>query len=131
MTDGFMCQPTHCVFLCKYLSTYVFPTHIPTHNCKINLYLPLLIPFQMSCHDMSFVVCRSTLKSLGVILGGGLNIRSYNIGPCGPLDTTKLQNVSIFHLIIYYPPIYPHNSNFHFTKTLLSYFRLLVIFGYI
>ena len=46
--DGFICKPTHCViFLCKYLSTYFFLTHIPTHNCKVNLYLTLLIPFQM------------------------------------------------------------------------------------
>ena len=73
--DGFICQPTHCVFLCKYLSTYFFLTHILTHTCKFNLYLPLLIPFQMFCHDMSFVDCHSTVKSLGVILGGGLNIK--------------------------------------------------------
>ena len=36
-----------CVFLCKYLLTYLFLTHIPTHTCKLNLYLPLPIPFQM------------------------------------------------------------------------------------
>ena len=40
-------QPTDCVFLCKYLSTYFFLTHIPTHKCKLNLYLPLPILFQM------------------------------------------------------------------------------------
>ena len=33
--------------LCKYLSTYLFLTHIPTHKCKLNLYLPLPIPFQI------------------------------------------------------------------------------------
>ena len=40
-------QTSYCVFLCKYLSTYFFLTHIPTHKCKLNLYLPLPIPFQM------------------------------------------------------------------------------------
>ena len=34
-------------FLCKYLSTYFFLTHIPTHKRKLNLYLPLPIPFQI------------------------------------------------------------------------------------
>ena len=34
-------------FLCKYISTYFFLTHIPTHKCKLNLYLPLPIPFQI------------------------------------------------------------------------------------
>ena len=28
----------YCVLLCKYISTYFFLTHIPTHNCKLNLY---------------------------------------------------------------------------------------------
>ena len=43
---------------------------------KLNLYLPLLIPFQMLfVKKMAFFPFRSTLKSLGVILGGGLNIK--------------------------------------------------------
>ena len=47
-TDGLSANPLIvCVFLCKYLSTYLFLTHIPTHTCKLNLYLPLPIPFQM------------------------------------------------------------------------------------
>ena len=49
--------------------------------------------------------------------------------PLHPPNKTKLQNVSIFHIIISYPPIYPQNSNLHFTKTLHSYFRLLLSFG--
>ena len=40
-SDSFICWPTHCVYLCKYISTYLFLTHIPTHKCKLNLYLPL------------------------------------------------------------------------------------------
>ena len=43
---------------------------------KFNLYLPLLIPFHMLfIKKMAFFPFRSTLKSLGVILGGGLNIK--------------------------------------------------------
>ena len=76
-TDDLSANPLIvCVFLCKYLSTYFFLTHIPTHNCKLNLYLPLPIPFQMLfSRNMAFFYFRSTLKSLGVILGGGLNIK--------------------------------------------------------
>ena len=63
-------------FLCKYLSTYLFLTHIPTHKCKLNLYLPLPIPLQMLfVENMVLLPFRSTLKSLGVILGGGFNIK--------------------------------------------------------
>ena len=40
-------EPTDCVLLCKYLSTYFFLSHIPTHKWKLNFYLPLPIPFQM------------------------------------------------------------------------------------
>ena len=66
----------HCVFLCKYISTYFFLTHIPTHKWKLNLYLPLPVPFQMLfIKNMAFLPFRSTLKSLGVILGGGLNTK--------------------------------------------------------
>ena len=71
-----VCQNFYCLCLCKYLSTYFFLTHIPTHNCKLNLYLPLPIPFQMLfIKNMVFLPFRSTLKSLGVILGGGLNTK--------------------------------------------------------
>ena len=41
------CQSSYCVCLCKYISTYFFLTHIPTHKWKLNLYLPLPIPFQI------------------------------------------------------------------------------------
>ena len=62
--------------LCKYFQTYLFLTHIPTQKCKFNLYLPLPFPFQMLfIANMTFLTFRSTLKSLGVILGGGLNIK--------------------------------------------------------
>ena len=47
MPTPLMCQTSYCVLLCKYLSTYFFLTHIPTHKCKLNLYLPLPIPFQI------------------------------------------------------------------------------------
>ena len=40
--------------LCKYLSTYFFLTHIPSQKCKLNLYLPLPIPFQI-IHVCDFV----------------------------------------------------------------------------
>ena len=40
-------QSSYCVCLCKYISTYFFLTHIPTHKWKLNLYLPLPIPFQI------------------------------------------------------------------------------------
>ena len=69
-------QSSYCVCLCKYISTFFFLTHIPTHKCKLNLYLPLPIPFQMLfIENMVLVAFHSTLKSLGVILGGGLNIK--------------------------------------------------------
>ena len=42
-----VCQTSYCVLLCNYLSTYFFLTHIPTHKRKLNLYLPLPIPFQI------------------------------------------------------------------------------------
>ena len=63
-------------FLCKYLSKYFFLTNIPAHKSKLNLYLPLPIPFQiLFSWNMEHFYFRSTLKSLGVILGGGLNIK--------------------------------------------------------
>ena len=69
-------QSSYCVCLCKYISTYFFLTHIPTHKWKLNLYLPLPIPFQiLFSRNMQYFYYRSTLKSLGVILGGGLNIK--------------------------------------------------------
>ena len=40
-------QSSYCVCLCKYISTYFFLTHISTHKWKLNLYLPLPIPFQI------------------------------------------------------------------------------------
>ena len=40
-------QSSYCVCLCKYISTYFFLTHIPTHKWKLNLYLPLPILFQI------------------------------------------------------------------------------------
>ena len=45
-----------CVLLCKYISTYFFITHIPTHKCKFNLYLPLPIPFQI-IHVFDCCIC--------------------------------------------------------------------------
>ena len=59
-------QSSYCVCLCKYLSTYFFLTHIPTHKWKLNFYLPLPIPFQMLfVENMVFVAFRSTLKIPG------------------------------------------------------------------
>ena len=76
MPATLVCQSSYSVFLCKYISTHLFLTHIPTHKCKLNLYLPLPIPFQMLFFEkMVFLPFHSTLKSLGVILGGGLNIK--------------------------------------------------------
>ena len=47
-TDGLSANPLIvCVFLCKYLSTYLFLIHIPAHKWKLNFYLPLPIPFQI------------------------------------------------------------------------------------
>ena len=69
-------QNSYCLCLCKYLSTYFFITYIPTHNWKLHLYLPFPIPFQMLfVENMVVISFCSTLKSLGVILGGGLNIK--------------------------------------------------------
>ena len=69
-------QNSYCLCLCKYLSTYFFITYIPTHKWKLHLYLPFPIPFQMLfVENMVVISFRSTLKSLGVILGGGLNIK--------------------------------------------------------
>ena len=74
--DFVLLQPTDCLFLCKYLSTYFYLTHIPTHKWKLNFYLLLPIPFQILFpQNMQYFYFRSTLKSLGVILGGGLNIK--------------------------------------------------------
>ena len=69
-------QSSYCVCLCKYISTYFFLTHILTHKWNLNLYLPLPIPFQiLFSRNMQYFYYCSTLKSLGVILGGGLNIK--------------------------------------------------------
>ena len=69
-------QSSYCVCLCKYISTYFFLTHIPTHKWKLNLYLPLPIPFQiLFSRNMQYFYYHSTLKSPGMILGGGLNIK--------------------------------------------------------
>ena len=72
----------HCIFfrinphVSKHHASCLHSVTIPTHKWKLNLYLPLPIPFQiLFSRNMQYFYYRSTLKSLGVILGGGLNIK--------------------------------------------------------
>ena len=103
---------THCFIVYSCVSIFQLIsslTHIPTHNCKLNLYLTLPIPFQML-----FFVCE-----LFFCVGSGRM----------PLDTsasevdTVFSCVSIFQLISSLPTYPPTTVNLTYTYPYLFHSR--------
>ena len=96
------------VLLCKYLSTYFFLTHIPTHKWKLNFYLPLPIPFQMFSLYVSYFLCW---------------VRRMPLDTSASEVDTVFSCVSIFQLISSLPRYPPREHNLTFTYPYLFHSR--------